>query len=218
MRLHLCKSSRRFSISRLDPRRSRFLSADLLERRILPGVITPFTPRFTTNATGDITIVANTEMTAPASDPAAINAQNGVGSKINNNDFNMAFVDVDKDSSTFDSSSASLNLPTGATVLFAGLYWGGRNPNAALERQVKFATPTSSGYSTITGQVLGTSNTSNGDDYESFANVTSQVAVSWSAPQKLIHPKWESVVKLCPGGAHEEATERRRGGAIAPRG
>ena len=51
-----------------------FLSVDLLESRTLLSVITPFTPRFTTNATGDIAIVANTSMTAPASDPAAGNA------------------------------------------------------------------------------------------------------------------------------------------------
>ena len=37
----------------------------------------------------------------------------------------MVHVDVDSDPTTFDSSSAQLNLPQGATVLFAGLYWGG---------------------------------------------------------------------------------------------
>jgi hypothetical protein len=39
----------------------------------------------------------------------------------------------------------------------------------------------------------------------------------WPAPQKLVHRKWESLGRLCPGGAHEEATDRRRGGATAPR-
>jgi Transposase IS66 family len=38
----------------------------------------------------------------------------------------------------------------------------------------------------------------------------------WSAPQKLVHLKWESLARLCPGGAHEEATDCRPGGAIAP--
>ena len=32
----------------------------------------------------------------------------------------------DADPATFNSSSAQLDLPAGATVLFAGLYWGGR--------------------------------------------------------------------------------------------
>jgi Low-density lipoprotein receptor repeat class B len=39
---------------------------------------------------------------------------------------------------------------------------------------------------------------------------------TWSAPQKLVHLKWESLARLCPGGAHEEATDCRPGGAIAP--
>ena len=38
----------------------------------------------------------------------------------------------------------------------------------------------------------------------------------WSAPQKLVHLKWESLARLCPGGADEEATDCRPGGAIAP--
>ena len=121
------------------------------------------------NATGDIAIVANTLMTAPSSDPAAVNGQNGVGSKINNNDFNMVFVDVDNDPTTFNSSSSSLSLPAGSTVLFAGLYWGGRNPSqVSLEDDVKFATPSSGGYVAISGSVLGTSNTSNGVGLREF--------------------------------------------------
>jgi hypothetical protein len=40
---------------------------------------------------------------------------------------------------------------------------------------------------------------------------------NWPVPQKLVHLKWESLGRLCPGGAHEEVTDRRRGGATAPR-
>ena len=130
MRAPSGRRTRRHPAPGTDARFARLLTADVLEQRTLLAVITPFTPRFTTNATGDIAIVGNTLMTAPASDPSAVNAQNGVGSKVNNNDFNMAFVDVDQDSTTFDSSSATLSLPAGASVLFAGLYWGGRNPQA----------------------------------------------------------------------------------------
>ena len=173
--------TRRHPASSGDGLFARLLTADVLEERTLLSVITPFAPRFTANATGDIAIVGNTAMTAPASDPAAVNAQNGVGSKLNNNDFNMAFVDVDSDPTTFDSSSATLSLPAGASVLFAGLYWGGRNPqNASLRNQVKLSTPASGGYLTLNGALLGTSTTSNGSDYQSFVNVTSQVAAAGS--------------------------------------
>jgi hypothetical protein len=40
--------------------------------------------------------------------------------------------------------------------------------------------------------------------------------LAWSAPQKPVHLKWESLARLCPGGAHDEATDCRPGGAIAP--
>ncbi len=176
--MRLRRHARRYSSPSADTKRCWLLSADVLESRTLLSVITPFTPRFTTNATGDIAMVGNTLMTAPSSDPAAVNAQNGVGSKVNNNDFNMVFVDADSDPTTFDSSTATLSLPAGSTVLFAGLYWGGRNPNTSLENQVKFSSPTSGGYVSITGNVIGTSNTTQGFDYESFANVTSRVVAA----------------------------------------
>ena len=96
-----------------------------LESRDVPSnVITPFTPRFSRNDTGDIAIVANTLLTAPAG-AAGDNARNGIGAQLNNNDFAMVHVDVDTDTATFNSSRATLTMPGGASVLFAGLYWGG---------------------------------------------------------------------------------------------
>ena len=37
----------------------------------------------------------------------------------------MTYVDVDSDSATFNSSTANQTLPSGSTILWAGLYWGG---------------------------------------------------------------------------------------------
>ena len=78
--------------------------------------------RFQTNDEGDITSAANTVMTCPAADPLCAPARAG-GTRDNNN-FLMTYVDVDADGTTFDSSTADLTIPAGATVLFAGLYWG----------------------------------------------------------------------------------------------
>ena len=58
--------------------------------------------------------------TSPARTPRQ---GNGPG----NNDFPMAFVDVDGDGSTFNSSTARIDVPADADVYFAGLYWGGNN-------------------------------------------------------------------------------------------
>ena len=79
-------------------------------------------------------------MTCPASDTKCAPAQNGAAAS--NNSFAMGYVVVDRDATTFDSSNARLNLPTGADVLFAGLYWGadtsaGDKGRAALDPSVR---------------------------------------------------------------------------------
>ena len=156
------------------------LHAEQLEPRRALAITTPFTVRYQTNDTGDITFAANTLMTAPASDPAAINAQNGIGSKVANNDFIMTYVDVDSDSTTFNSSRSNLVMPAGSQVLFAGLYWGARtsgttlNAATALRPTVKFMTPGGLAYQTLTGSVIGT----NGNDYQSFKDVTGLVTAA----------------------------------------
>ena len=52
----------------------------------------------------------------------------------------MAWVDADSDADTFNSSTATLSLPAGASVTFAGLYWGADterrlNPNGGAARR-----------------------------------------------------------------------------------
>ena len=91
----------------------------------------PFTIRYSTNNNGDIKLIGNTNMTCPASADCT-SAQQGVANPtgVNNNDFAMIDVDIDGDPSTFNSSSATLNLPGGSTVLFAGLYWGAESASA----------------------------------------------------------------------------------------
>ncbi|NBW86110.1 MAG: DUF11 domain-containing protein, partial [Planctomycetia bacterium] len=125
-------------------------------------------------------------MTAPDSDPAAAAARNGTGSKLNNNDFRMAYVDIDGDNTTFNSSSASLVLPAGADVLFAGLYWGARVnssfPTGKLSEinNVKFRGPTDgTTYTPLAGTTIGTTTAGAPDSgvstYQSFKDVTAIV-------------------------------------------
>jgi uncharacterized repeat protein (TIGR01451 family) len=162
------------------------LHLERLEERIAPAVITPFTVRFAANTTGDTAIIGNTlETASTVGNPGrtqqdVTNAQNGTGSFVNDNDWNMAYVDMDGNSSTFDSSQASLNLPNGSAVLFAGLYWMG-NSSSAQRNRVMFSTPASGGYTTLTGKVIGDSSSvspapsPSGPNYEGFVDVTSLV-------------------------------------------
>ena len=122
-----------------------------------------FTKRLGVNEYGDIAVVGNPLLTCQAGtactsalDAALTTPASGFA----NNDFTMRNVDVDSDASTFNSSGATLTLPSEAQVIFAGLYWSGRTttgsggaapPAVANKKTVKFANaPGSSAYATVT--------------------------------------------------------------------
>ncbi len=88
----------------------------------------PFAPRFATTVRGDITAVGNTLMTCPIA--AANCAAARGGAAYNDNDFAMEYIDNDGDAATFDSSSATVSLPAGSTVVWAGLYWAADSGDA----------------------------------------------------------------------------------------
>lgn len=123
----------------------------LLTPMVHGQVISPFAAQFSANVAGNITMIGNTLETCVAS-ASCTNAQNATGSALSNNDFQMRYIDVDSDPATFNSSRAALNLPAGASVLFAGLYWGGElgnAPTAANNKIVKFQVPGSLTYTEI---------------------------------------------------------------------
>ena len=90
--------------------------------------------RFSTNDNGNITFAANTLMVCPAAAAGCTAARNtspvatGTNNALNNNTYNMQYVNTAPGAvagvASFDSSSSDLQLPSTATVLFAGLYWG----------------------------------------------------------------------------------------------
>ena len=142
-----------------------------------------FSIRFQTNDSGNIAMAANTIMTCPASDPTCAAAQGGAPD--NNNDYVMTWVDVDSDGTTFDSSSADLTLPAGATVLFAGLYWGGDvnagtggvdAPDPTAKGSVELAVP-GGAYATVSASQVDTSSAQPAR-YQGFADVTAAVAAA----------------------------------------
>lgn len=140
-----------------------------------------FSPRFSTTDTGNIQVIGNTLMTCSTTTGTnaaqCVNARNRTansGSQLNNNNqYISTYVDVDTtDTPTFNNSStADLTLPTNATVLWAGLYWAARDSGANTARgQLRFKAPGGS-YSTLSANQTD----ANGNDYQSFADVTNQV-------------------------------------------
>jgi hypothetical protein len=147
------------------------------------------------NTQGDITIAANSLESCLDALAVCANVRNGTGSGLNNNDRTVTWIDADSDPETFDSSSADLTLPTGATVLFAGLYYGGRlnagqggspPPNPAARNTVLFKAPGDADYRPQTASQVDEAST----QYQGFVDVTSIVSAAgagtyWTANVQL---------------------------------
>jgi uncharacterized repeat protein (TIGR01451 family) len=112
------------------------------------AITDPFTRVFSANTTGNIQIRGNTVLTCQSAATLCAGAQAGTntGANDDNNNFLMSYVDVDSDATTFDSSSATVNIPTGASVLFAALAWGGNTVAGAAP-----GTPASYGSGAVAG-------------------------------------------------------------------
>lgn len=146
------------------------LAASLV-RPAAAQVVRAFTPRYTTNDNGDITLIGNTLLSCNGGG-SCNNGRNGNGGNVDNNNFTMVYVDTDADASTFCSSSATLTMPAGASVLWAGLYWGGESASAA-RANCRFSTP-ATGYQNLTATQLDVS----GNYYQGFVDVTARVQAS----------------------------------------
>lgn len=131
-------------------------------------VVRAFAPRFTANTTGDVTLIGNTVMSCNNGGQCT-NGRNGTGGNLDNNDFSMVYVDVDGIAGTFSSSTATLAVPAGASVLWAGLYWGGNSNNAA-RNQCRLTTPVAAA-TTLTATQLDVS----GAVYQGYIDVTARV-------------------------------------------
>ncbi|MEU0386321.1 DUF3344 domain-containing protein [Streptomyces chartreusis] len=83
-----------------------------------------FAERYRTLQHGGIVRAANASITCRAAQgPSCADAQAG-GSGANG-DFDMFYVDVDRDPNTYNSSRAEVRLPNASRVTYARLYWGG---------------------------------------------------------------------------------------------
>jgi len=151
-------------------------------------VVTSFSIRYQNTTNGNITLVGNTLMCAGTGDTCSTAQMNNANA---NNNQSMIFINADPANPTWPSgrggsSSATLSLPTGAQVLWAGLYWGARaNPSTSGRNQISIKPPGASSYQSLTGTLLGTitdQGTPTTRPYTAFADVTSLVQASGSGP------------------------------------
>ncbi|MBC7268618.1 MAG: DUF3344 domain-containing protein [Streptomyces sp.] len=83
----------------------------------------PFAERYRATQHGGIVRAANTAISCRTTSPSCASVRRGTTAA--NGDFDMFYVDVDRDPNTYNSSRAEVRLPKGARVTFARLYWGG---------------------------------------------------------------------------------------------
>ncbi|NKE56760.1 hypothetical protein FXN61_07905 [Lentzea sp. PSKA42] len=120
-------------------------------------VITPFTQVYNKVVYGDFNIIGNTVTRCPAApspftpavcaDGASRTDPNAV-----NDEYQMAWADVDTSAATFNSSSASLTIPPGATIDYARLYWAG-NTGLYTDWDGLVISPLCSGNALVAGQL-----------------------------------------------------------------
>ncbi|MEV4642653.1 Ig-like domain-containing protein [Actinoplanes sp. NPDC049548] len=167
------------------------VSALVLSPSANADVTTPFAKRFGVNTNGGIVLRGNTLLTCRTADTGCTAAQAGGGANTNNDNYEMRYVNVDPDGVNFNSSSSTLSLSPGSTVLYAALYWSGdtesatntqgndvpiATPSVANKNKVRFKVPGGS-YTTVTAsRVDSVTAIAQRDFYQGVADVTSLVA------------------------------------------
>ncbi len=148
------------------------------------AVVRSFGKLFSQQTNGSVAITGNRLMTCGTT-AACTNALAGTTASSNNN-FLMSFLDADGLAGTANSSSATLTIPTGGRVLYAGLFWGaartvgtGGLPATGSANQLKFRVPGSTTYTTLTADTIDSSGLLT-NDYSAYKNVTAQVQAGGS--------------------------------------
>jgi len=91
-------------------------------------LLTPFTVRKQVTQKGGIVFISNGAITCSTSASCtAARTETPPAGTSTNAGFAAAYIDMDTDASTFQSSSDSLNLADCSEISWAGLYWGGQN-------------------------------------------------------------------------------------------
>ncbi|MEF9903963.1 DUF3344 domain-containing protein [Streptomyces sp. P9-A2] len=135
---------------------------------------------------GGIVRAANSSATcrtAQASSCADVQA----GAQAVNGDFDMFYVDVDRDPNTYNSSRSEVRLPSGSQVTYARLYWGGNlrvgeQKPAEDNGRVLIAEPGGDYKELLADTVVGHDVADGADAFQASADVTGLVRDSGPGP------------------------------------
>jgi gliding motility-associated-like protein len=136
----------------------------VLGQQMVAQNLVPFSPRYDEAIKGDILLIGNSNVGLHVSDP------------YNGNDTNdqvdaAVYVDIDGDLSTFNSSTADLDVPSDQScyqIVYAGLYWSAVVNGDEPISEVKFKVP-GSPYIDITGTEIYYQNAGNNNNSNTYA-------------------------------------------------
>ncbi|MCH8544640.1 MAG: Ig-like domain-containing protein [Alcanivorax sp.] len=149
-------------------------------------IIRAFDTRASVDQRGDILMIGNTLLTcAPVLLPPYCSSIQSGSSSGGNGFRNMINVNIDSLAGFDNSSSANLLLPTGATVQFAGLYWGARAATTNSNRgNIRLRVPGNPGYHHLSATTLDTLPTDRTDasshPYQAMVDITNLVSQAGS--------------------------------------
>lgn len=135
--------------------------------------LVPFAPRYDEAIKGDILLIGNSNVGLHVSDPYN-------GTDTNDRVDAAVYVDIDGDPSTFNSSTADLDVPNDVNcyqIVYAGLYWSAVVNGSDPISDVKFKVPGGS-YVDITGTEVyyqNAGNNNNSNTYVYYHDVTTMV-------------------------------------------
>lgn len=123
--------------------------------------LTPFAPRYDKDVQGDILLIGNNILnrrTDTSGNP--VNPNTPYNSNGQNSSFEMGYIDIDSDATTFSSSSATLDIPTISDgcyqIDYVGLYWSAilQQDNRTGINNVKVKLPGDTNYRDLTGTIV----------------------------------------------------------------
>lgn len=171
----------------------------------------PFKVRYQSFVKGDMTVISNNIVNRKESRTFTSEPYNDISENAKLNDqFEMNYIDIDNDKSTFSSSSAELNLENSSSkkIKYAGLYWSATykydsgirdknwnyvavDNNRASVNEIKLKLPGQNKYIDITGDIifdgLTAKNFKETAPYAVYADVTKHI-------QSLQNPNGEYTV------------------------
>lgn len=171
----------------------------------------PFKVRYQSNVKGDMTVISNTIVNRKDNKNTTSDPYNDITENAKLNDeFEMNYIDIDNDASTFSSSSAELNLSNSHSkkIKYAGLYWSATykydsgirdkkwnyvavDKNRASINEIKLKLPGQNNYIDIVGDLifdgLNIKNFKESAPYAVYADVTKHI-------QALENPNGEYTV------------------------